>query len=69
MGGYQGIIYPVNPRASSVHGVKEYPPVSDVPDEIDLAVLIMPAEHVASIVEECACKKTRRLMTRSWRTS
>jgi acetate---CoA ligase (ADP-forming) len=58
-GGYQGIIYPVNPKARSVQGVKAYPTVADVPDDIDLAAIVVPAEQVATIVDECARKKAK----------
>ena len=59
LAGYQGILYPVNPKARSVQGVKAYPTVAEVPDDIDLAVVIVPAELVAAIVEECAQKKAK----------
>ena len=42
--GYQGVLYPVNPKAKSIQGVKAYPTVSDIPDDLDLAVIIVPAE-------------------------
>jgi acetyl coenzyme A synthetase (ADP forming)-like protein len=55
-GGYQGILYPTNPKARSVHGVKAYPSLKDIPDEVDMAVLIIPPEHVEGIIEEAAGK-------------
>ncbi len=54
--GYTGVLYPVNPSIPSVNGVKAYPCVLDVPDEVDLAVIIVPAENVAEILEECGEK-------------
>jgi len=57
--GYQGILYPVNPKARSVQGVKAYPSVTDVPDDVDMAVLIVPSERVESIIEESARKGIR----------
>ena len=36
-GGYQGVLYPVHPTAKSIHGVRAYPRLKDVPDDIDLA--------------------------------
>jgi acetyl coenzyme A synthetase (ADP forming)-like protein len=59
LAGYQGILYPVNPKARSVQGVKAYPTVAEVPDDIDLALVIVPADLVATIVEECAHKKAK----------
>jgi len=39
--------------------VKAYPTVAEVPDDIDLAVIVVPSEHVAAIVEECARKQAK----------
>jgi len=58
-GGYQGILYPVNPKAKAVHGVKAYPSVTDIPDEVDMSVLIVPSEQVEPIIEESANKGIR----------
>jgi acetyl coenzyme A synthetase (ADP forming)-like protein len=58
-GGYQGILYPVNPKAKSVLGVRAYPTVTDIPDEVDMAVLIVPSEQVETIIEESALKGIR----------
>jgi acetate---CoA ligase (ADP-forming) len=54
--GYTGVVYPVNPKAKSILGVKAYPSVLDIPDEIDLAVIIVPAIAVANVLEECGRK-------------
>jgi acetyl coenzyme A synthetase (ADP forming)-like protein len=58
-GGYQGILYPINPKARSVRGVKAYPSLKDIPDEVDMAVLIIPPEHVEGIIEEAARKEIK----------
>ena len=47
--GYRGILYPVNPRVKSVQSVKSYPRLADIPDEVDMAVIIVPAPIVSSI--------------------
>lgn len=57
--GYTGVVYPVNPKAHSILGVKAYPSVLDIPDEIDLAVIIVPAVAVASVLDECGRKGVR----------
>lgn len=44
--GFQGVLFPVNPKAKSVQSVKAYPKLADIPDEVDLAVVIVPAEIV-----------------------
>ena len=54
--GYEGAIYPVNPRADEILGLKCYPRVRDVPGSIDLAVFALPAEFVAAGLAECGEK-------------
>lgn len=55
-GGYQGILYPVNLKAKSIQSVKAYPTVLDIPDEVDLVVIIVPAKIVPNVLEECGAK-------------
>ena len=57
--GYQGILYPVNPKSKSVHSVKAYPRLKDIPDSVDMAVVIVPSEIVPSIIEEAAEKEVK----------
>lgn len=54
--GYQGIVYPVNPKVKSILGVRTYPSVLDVPDEVDLAIVIVPNIAVRKVIEECGIK-------------
>jgi acetyltransferase len=54
--GYQGVLYPVNPKARSIQGVKAYPSLAEVPDDIDQAVIIVPAEAVPPTLEQAAAK-------------
>ncbi len=49
---YSGHIYPVNPRYDSIQGLKSYKSISDVPDPVDLAVLIVAAKRVPQLVKE-----------------
>ncbi len=55
-GGYQGKVYPINPREDIVEGLKCFPSVKDVPDEVDLAIVVVPALIVANVIEECVAK-------------
>src|SRR5699024_2117601 len=55
-GDFRGPVYPVHPEARAVAGVRAYPTVSDIPDEVDLAVVAVRADSVLSVVEECAEK-------------
>ena len=56
---YRGRIYPVNPRAEEIMGLKCYPRVSDIPDDVDLAVIAVPAQVVPQVVEDCGVKGVR----------
>jgi acetyltransferase len=58
-GAFQGAVFPVNPRRTSVLGVKAYPTVGDVPDEIDLAVVVTPAPTVPEVMRACAERGVR----------
>ena len=50
---FNGAVYPVNPKAAFIHSMKAYKSVSDIPDPVDLAVIIVPRDHVIGIVDEC----------------
>ncbi|RMF90096.1 MAG: hypothetical protein D6733_04720 [Methanobacteriota archaeon] len=57
--GFGGAIYPVNPRADEIMGLKCYSSIKDVPGEVDLAVVVVPARFVPTIMEEMGEKGTR----------
>jgi acetyltransferase len=52
-GDFEGVVYPVNPRRESVHGVQAYAAVGDTPEVPDLAVVCTPAAAVPDVVEAC----------------
>ena len=54
--GYEGSIFPVNPGASEIAGLKCYPQVSCIPQDVDLAVIVVPASRVPDVVRDCANK-------------
>ncbi len=56
---FQGIVYPVNPNAKGILGIKAYPNVTEIPDIVDLAIVIVPAHLVPSILEECGKKNVK----------
>ena len=56
LNGYTGVVYPVNLQATSIMGVKAYPSLVHIPDEVDLAVIIVPAPFVPEVMEECGHK-------------
>jgi acetyl coenzyme A synthetase (ADP forming)-like protein len=55
-GGYQGDIYPINPKAGDILGLKAFPSISDVPGDVDVAVFAVPAKFVAGALEQCGQK-------------
>ncbi len=55
-GGYEGQIYPVNPKASEIEGRKCYASVGDIDAEVDVAVITIPAKLVAAALEEVGRK-------------
>ncbi len=52
--GFTGAVYPVNPKASAINAIRAYPTVGAVPDQIDMAVIVVPRDHVLPVVQECA---------------
>ena len=55
-GGYEGDIYPINPKSDEVLGKKAYKSITDVDDDIDVAVFTVPAKFVAGALEQCGEK-------------
>ncbi|MFC2021675.1 acetate--CoA ligase family protein [Chloroflexota bacterium] len=54
--GYAGHLYPVNPRAAEISGLKAYPTVRDIPGPVDYAIFNIPARLTPQIMEDCAAK-------------
>ena len=57
--GYKGKLFPVNLKADEIHGIKCYPSVLNVPGDIDLAIIVIPAQFVLQVLEECSKKNTK----------
>jgi len=57
-GGYVNVgkVYPINPKADEILGQKAYPSVLDVPDDIDMAVIVIPYPYVPAVLKECGKK-------------
>ena len=60
--GYMGKIYPVNPLAKEILGLKAYPSVLDIPDEVDMAVIAVPVGAVLRVAQECGEKGVKVLV-------
>jgi acyl-CoA synthetase (NDP forming) len=54
--GFDGRIYPVNPRAEEIDGIKAYARVADIPGPVDLAIVLVPSQNALEVVRECAAK-------------
>ncbi|MBN2149491.1 MAG: acetate--CoA ligase family protein [Anaerolineales bacterium] len=57
--GFQGVVYAVGPRGGVIETRCIYPTIQDVPDEVDLVVIITPAPTVPGILEQCGQKGIR----------
>lgn len=60
--GYAGRIYPVNPKAAMVQGLKAYASVADIPEAPDLAIIAVDAERASEAVEQCAARGVRSVV-------
>jgi acyl-CoA synthetase (NDP forming) len=61
-GGYKGRIYPVNPKGGSITGCKVYKTVAEIPDQVDLAVVTIPAEQVTALIPQFHEKGIRNML-------
>jgi len=60
--GFAGPIYPVNPAVRHVAGVPAHATIEDIPDDVDLAILAVPADEVPGVVEACRRKHVKGLI-------
>ncbi len=56
-GGYKGKVYPINPREQEVMGLRAYPTIGDVPEPIDLAIVVVPPAQVLPVIRQCIEKR------------
>jgi acetyl coenzyme A synthetase (ADP forming)-like protein len=57
--GFRGLVFPINPSASEIEGVRCYARLSDVPGTVDLAVVSVPAAAVPAAIDDCVVKGVR----------
>jgi acetate---CoA ligase (ADP-forming) len=62
LGDFHGKLFPVNPKADYIHSIKAYHSILDVPDAVDLAVIVVPAPAVCAVAEECGKKGVKGLV-------
>lgn len=60
--GFKGNICPVNPVANEILGHKCYASIADLPDPVDLAIVVVPAKFVVEAVEECGKRGVKRVI-------
>ncbi|MFC1582045.1 acetate--CoA ligase family protein [Planctomycetota bacterium] len=53
---YEGEIYPVNPKGGQIEGLKVYSSIADLPEGIDLAIIILPAKVTPGVIRECGAQ-------------
>jgi acetyl coenzyme A synthetase (ADP forming)-like protein len=60
--GFEGRIYPVNPSGGKILGVNVFRSIFEISSDVDMAVIVIPAQHVLSVVEECGKKGVKALV-------
>jgi len=61
-GGYTGTLYPVNPRAKSIASVRAYPDIQDIPDPIELAIIILPPRLAEPAIKQAIEKGVKAVV-------
>ncbi|MGD9332989.1 MAG: CoA-binding protein, partial [Desulfobacterales bacterium] len=61
-GGYTGTLYPVNPNAKSISCVKAYPSVKAIPDQVDLAMIILPPRLALEAIKDAAASGVKGIV-------
>jgi acetyltransferase len=60
--GFNGPVYPVNPKASAIHSIPAYKSIADVPGPVDLAVVVVPNKYAAQVIRQCVKKDVKGLV-------
>jgi acyl-CoA synthetase (NDP forming)/RimJ/RimL family protein N-acetyltransferase len=61
-GGFQGTVYPVNPSARAVAGVRAFASLRDIPEQVDLAVIAVPAGEVLAVIDDAIAVGVRAVV-------
>lgn len=59
---FQGPVYPINPQATEIAGARAFPTILDVPGDVDLAFIVVPARCAMQAIEQCLQKPVRGLV-------
>ena len=60
--GYAGSVYPVNPRYDEIAGLKCYPTLLEIPGDVDMAIVSVPARSVPEVLEQCGAKGVKAVV-------
>ncbi|MEN8691401.1 MAG: acetate--CoA ligase family protein [Desulfobacterales bacterium] len=63
--GFKGDIYPINPKADEIRGIKAFKSITDCPDNIDVVHMVIPAKFVPEAVEDCGRKGVKNIIINS----
>lgn len=63
--GYKGEIYPITPKYKQIADLDCYPKITDVPGQIDLALIMLSAQDVKAVLEECSIKGVKFVVVAS----
>ncbi|MCX5834759.1 MAG: CoA-binding protein, partial [Deltaproteobacteria bacterium] len=61
-GGYKGTLYPVNPAAKSILSMRSYPTIGEIPDAVDLSIIVLPTGATLKAVEESVRKGVKGIV-------
>lgn len=60
--GYEGNLYPVNPKYKKLYGYEAYGSITEIPDAVDMACIVIPARFVVDVMKECAKKGVKSVV-------
>ncbi len=58
-GHFRGPLYPINRAAPEVMGLKAYPSIAEVPEQVDLVYIVLPQQYVEDAIQQCVAAKAR----------
>src|SRR4030042_3683539 len=61
-GGFQGAIFPINPGEAELFGMRAYAAILEVPGDVDLAIVVLPAQAVPDMVRQCSAKGVKGIV-------
>lgn len=57
--GFTGPVYPINPKADEIRGIRAYPSILDVPTDVDVVHMVIPAQFVPQAIDDCGQKRVK----------